>query len=342
MRIAAKASLAPREPLQDWHYEHPGLGEFDCLIKVESCGVCHSDLHVMDNDWGNNRYPFVPGHEVIGEVVEVGRNVSHLKTGQRVGVGWLRGACMTCDDCVRGDDNLCSNRQALILTGHGGFASHLVTDARFAFPLPDGLDLRTAPPLLCAGVTVYSALASAGLKPGMHVGVIGVGGLGHLAVQYASRLGARVTAFTTSPDKAAEAARFGAHEGLCTGADEKPPRPSRPLDILLSTVPANLDWGSYLSFLGSDGTLSFVGIPSETLQIPVRALTAKRRRVTGSTVGSRAVMKKTLELAADFGIAPVVEEFSLENVNEAIERVRSNQVRYRAVLRMGSCHGSRP
>ena len=178
------------------------------LLKVESCGLCHSDIHVMDNDWGGPTYPVVPGHEAVGTVVEVGPLVSHLTPGDRVGVGWQSGACLHCRDCLRGNAQMCEvDNRATILHQYGGFGDHMTVDSHFAFPIPDGLPSEAAGPLLCGGITVYSGLRHAGMTGGQEIGVIGIGGLGHLAVQFAAKLGNRVTVFTSSPDKAEFAAQ---------------------------------------------------------------------------------------------------------------------------------------
>lgn len=327
--LAAKQSGAALEP---YTFEVEQPRGFECIIKVLACGICHSDIHMMNNDWGMSKYPLVPGHEVVGEVVEIGPEVTHLKKGDRVGVGWQRTSCLYCRDCLRGNENLCDRNEGLIVTGPGGFANYLAADSRFAFPIPAGIKTTAAGPLLCGGITVYSALRYAGMGSGLEIGIVGVGGLGHLAVQFASKLGNRVTVFTTSQDKADFASNLGAKEAIVVKKGEKPPAPSRPLNILLSTVPSTLDWGAYVEFLDSDGTFSIVGVPEEPLNVPLFSLLAKRRRIMSSPIGGRAMIMEMLSVAAEFGIEPMVEVFPLEAANEAIEKVRNNQVRYRAVL----------
>lgn len=334
MKVRAWAALTPSAALEPFDYELGEVGDQDVVVEVCRCGICHSDLHMVDNDWRMSTYPLVPGHEVVGRVVDRGRGVVHLRPGDRVGVGWQAGACMTCKDCLRGDENLCDDHRGLIVGGHGGFASALRVDSRFAFPIPAGIADDAAGPLLCGGVTVYSALRSAGMTSGQRVGVIGVGGLGHLAVQFASRLGNHVTVFTTSDDKAEFAARLGAHEAVVVKPGEAPPKPANRLDLLLNTVPVQLDWGAYLRWLGSDGTLVLVAGPGEPLPISFFDLLGKRRRVMGSPIGGRAAMTEMLTLADRHGIAPLVEVSSLQEVNAALDRLRANAVRYRAVLRV--------
>lgn len=333
MQIHAMATMAATQPLRTWEFPAPALGPFDALLQVKACGLCHSDIHMIDDDWKMSSFPLVPGHEAIGEVLEKGSQVAHLAIGDRVGVGWQRAACLQCEDCLSGNENLCTESQGTITHGPGGFASHLLIDSRFCFEIPDGITTETAGPLLCGGITVYSALRSAGMSSGQEIGVIGVGGLGHLAVQFASRLGNRVTVFTTSTDKAEFATRLGAHSAVIvkTGPPEALPRP---LDILISTVPVPQDWNAYLGLLGTDGTLTFVGVPGGVpISIDFMRLLVRRRRVMASPIGSRARIMDMLRVADQFGVAPIVETFPLAEVNTAIQKVRDNTIRYRAVLK---------
>ncbi|MGH7164637.1 MAG: NAD(P)-dependent alcohol dehydrogenase [Nitrospiraceae bacterium] len=334
MRVRAMAAASQGAELSPWSYDSDPLGPFDCTVQVQACGLCHSDLHMIDNDWRISRYPLIPGHEVVGTVVELGPHVAHLKTGDRVGVGWQRSACLQCRDCLRGNENLCVGSQGLISDGYGGFADIVMLDSRFCFRIPERISTEAAGPLLCGGVTVYSALRAAGMGSGQEVGVIGFGGLGHLALQFAAKLGNRVTVFTTSRDKAALAAGLGAQETLMMTEEGSAKTPSRPLDIIISTVPVNLDMNPYLNLLGSDGTLTLVGNPKAgpMLSISLEALLFKRRRVTASPIGGRAAIQDTLEIADRFGISPMVETFRLADANAAIKKVRENRIRFRAVL----------
>jgi uncharacterized zinc-type alcohol dehydrogenase-like protein len=332
MKVQAYAALERGQSLTSWSYESQRLQPDEVLLRVRACGICHSDIHMIDNDWQISHYPIVPGHEVVAEVLEIGSSVTHLRAGARVGVGWQRSACLHCPDCLKGDENLCAASTGVISHGRGGFADHLVMDSRFCFALPDDLATNVAAPLLCAGITVYAALRAAGMRSGQQIGIIGVGGLGHLAVQFASKLGNRVTVFTTTDDKAEHAARLGAHEAIIVRRGELSAKPARPLDLILSTVPTAIPCDAYLNLLGSDGTLSFVGVPDAPLTIPVNLLLAKRRRVMASPIGGRAAMVEMLETAARFGIQPLIETFPLGDVNTALTKVRRNTVRYRAVL----------
>lgn len=333
MNVHAMAAREPKAALQPFRFDSPSLGAGDCLVRVLTCGICHSDVHMIDDDWRVSRYPLVPGHEVVGVVEEVGSAVAHLAPGDRVGVGWQRSACLCCQDCLEGNENLCDKSKSLIGDGHGGFADHLVVDARFAFALPAGLETETAGPLLCGGATVYSALRHAGMRSGQEIGVVGVGGLGHLAVQFAARMGNRVTVLTTSEDKARAAEGLGATEAVVTRGGTVPAALDRPLDILLVTAPAALDWNAHLGLLGTDGVLAFVAATAQA-KIRIDVLMSKRRRVAGSLIGGRAEIAEMLDVAERFGIRPVVEVFPLAEANAALKKVRDNTVRYRAVLRV--------
>ncbi|NGO39677.1 NAD(P)-dependent alcohol dehydrogenase [Limisphaera ngatamarikiensis] len=331
-QVEAYAALGPGQPLVPWSYEIQQLQPNEVLVRVRACGICHSDVHMIDNDWGFARYPLVPGHEVVGEVVAVGPLVTHLSPGMRVGIGWQRSSCGQCEDCLRGQDHLCDQSQGVITHGHGGFASHLAVDARYCFPLPNELPTEAAGPLLCGGITVYSALRAAGMGSGLRIGIIGMGGLGHMAIQFASRLGNHVTAFTTTEAKAREAAQLGAHDAILIRNDQPSRRPDRPLHIILNTAPVPTPVEPYLDLLASDGVLCYVGAPTAPISVPIFPLLVKRRRIMGSPIGSRATILEMLENAARFGVLPRVETFPMSKVNDALNRVRQNQVRYRAVL----------
>lgn len=329
MRINAFAAYKKGEELKAFEYEPSGLKANECIVQIETCGICHSDIHMIDNDWMISKYPIVPGHEIVGKVLEAGKEVTHLKKGDRVGIGWESSACLVCPDCLRGNENLCSSQEATIIGRHGGFADHVKADSRFCFKIPDTMESAIASPLLCAGITVYSALRYAGMTSGLNVGVIGLGGLGHLAVQFASKLGNRVTVFTTSKDKEEFAVKNGASEVLVS-SDKK--KPERPLDIILNTVDSDLEWNNYINFLGSDGTMTFVGIPRGNLNFNAGLLLGKRKRVMASPIGGRAMISEMLDIADRFKVAPVIERFPKSQINEAIAKVRNNTIRYRAVV----------
>ncbi|HEU4406703.1 MAG TPA: NAD(P)-dependent alcohol dehydrogenase [Polyangiaceae bacterium] len=329
MEIRAMAAHERGGPLSPFRYDAGALGDHEVLVKVIACGLCASDISMMSRA---PRLPMVPGHEVVGEVLEAGRAVRRLKAGDRVGVGWQSGACLECHDCLVGRENLCDQSEALIMHAYGGFADHLKVDARFAFALPGGLAAKHAGPLMCAGATVYAALRHAGMTSGRRVGVVGVGGLGHLAIQYASKLSNHVVAFTGSHDKAEFAARLGAREAVVVPRGGAVPGQGRKLDVILVTSSETLDWGSYLNQLDADGTIVTVALPHEPMAIPAIPLVLKRRRLMASLIGSRAEVAEAVELADRLGVEPIVETFALAEANEAVRRVKANEVRYRAVL----------
>jgi uncharacterized zinc-type alcohol dehydrogenase-like protein len=331
MLVQAMAAMQRGAALTPWQYETPDLGPYDCILKVKACGLCHSDLNVIDGAF-DPTYPVVPGHEVVGEVIEKGAMVRHLKIGDRVGVGWQRSSCLGCRDCLVGHENLCADHRTVITGGYGGFGDYLFMDGGFCFRLPSGIATEAAGPLLCGGVTVYAGLRNAGMSSGQEIGVLGVGGLGHLAIQFAAKLGNQVTAFTTSPDKADLAVRLGAQAAVVTSRDRL--AVPRPLDILVITAPAKLDWNQYLTLLGSNGTMVFLAILAEPLSINPLLLLTKQRRVMGSVIGGRRTVMETLDLADRYGVAPMIETFPLAEVNTAIAKVRDNTIRFRAVLLM--------
>ncbi|MGI4790978.1 MAG: NAD(P)-dependent alcohol dehydrogenase [Janthinobacterium lividum] len=336
MNVHALAAYGPGEILRPFEYETALMEGHHCLIRVDACGLCHSDIHCMDNDWEMTTYPIVPGHEAVGRVVEAGPLVSHLKVGDRVGVGWQSGACLHCLDCLRGNAQMCEvDQKSTIIHQYGGFGEYLAVDSRFAFLIPEGLPTDAAGPLLCGGITVYSGLRHAGMVGGQEIGVIGIGGLGHLAVQFAAKLGNRVSVFTSSPDKAEFAAQLGAAEAVVIGRDGSvPQKPSRPLDIIIDTVAAAKDYNAYLNCLASDGVFNLVGVPTEPIALSVFAFQDKRRRIMGSPIGSPVEIIEMLALAERHAIVPIVETYPFERANDAAQRLRDNKVRYRAVLTM--------
>lgn len=312
-------------------YEPAPLGPQDIEITISHCGVCHSDLHLIDDDWSRSVYPLVPGHEIVGTVSAVGSEARHAM-GQRVGVGWQRSACHACELCLAGEENLCLTQDATCIGHHGGFAERIRTDGRFAFSLPEALASDSAAPLLCGGVTVFAPLRRWGVHEGSHVGVIGIGGLGHLGLRFARAMGAVVTAFTSSPDKRAEAERLGAHDVASSTVAREILAHKGQFDLLLCTVPARLDWISYLQAVKPGGVLCLVGAPPGLLQLPPSLLLSGQRAIAGSDIGSPRAMREMLTFAAEHGIAAQIETAPMSQANEAIVRVRDNKVRYRMVL----------
>jgi uncharacterized zinc-type alcohol dehydrogenase-like protein len=332
--IAAFAAREKRARLEAFSYDEGPLGPADVEIQVAHCGLCHSDLHLIDDSWSRSRYPLVPGHEIVGTVVACGAQVRELRPGQRVGVGWQRSACLSCDLCVAGRENLCPQQEATCLGHPGGLAERVRVDARFAFPLPEGMNGAQAAPLLCGGVTVYAPLRRFEVGPHSRVAVVGIGGLGHLALLMLRAFGCEVTAFSTSASKRDEALAMGAHDFAASNEPRSVLAHEGRFDLVLSTVHARLDWTTYLRTLRPRGTLCLVGAPPGLLQIPASLLVTGERSIAGSDIGGRASIREMLQFCGRHGIGPRIEELPMteENVNLAVERLRENKVRYRAVL----------
>lgn len=332
MTIRGYAAKKPNGPLEPFQYDPKPLESHEVEVKISHCGICHSDIHLIDNDWGITDFPFVPGHEIVGTVTALGAEVQGLDKGQRVGIGWQRSACLKCEYCLRGFENLCSQLKDTCVGNHGGFAEAIRIDHRFAFPLPDGLESEYAAPLLCAGVTVYSPLVYYKVRPSMKVGVIGIGGLGHLALQFASKMGCEVTAFSSTPEKESEARGLGAHHFVYDNDSQTMEKVASTQDFILSTVNADLNWESYVDALRPGGRLCFVGVPKEAISIPVFSLIVGRNSICGSPIGSRTDIREMLDFAVLNDIKPCIETIPMSKVNEGIDRLRNNQVRYRVVL----------
>lgn len=327
MKIHAFAAMAPREELRPFTYEVAPLGPFEILVKVTHCGLCHSDIHLIDDDWKRSKYPLVPGHEIVGTIVKKGSGVDNRKVGERIGVSWIRSSCLCCPSCLEGDTNICPQKTTTCNGNYGGFADHMIADSRFAFPIPEGLKSADAAPLLCAGATMYAPLSRHGIQGNHSVAVIGIGGLGHLGLQFANKLGCEVTAISHSTNKEAEAKSFGAHRFMTLH------NPSlSQFDFILSTVSADLDWNLILTLLKPKGTLCFVGRPENPGLIELGQLISSQKNICGSSTANRAVMNDMLAFAARHKIKPKVELMPLSDVNKGIERVKSNTVRYRVVL----------
>jgi uncharacterized zinc-type alcohol dehydrogenase-like protein len=330
--IKAYAAFGPKEDLKPFEYEPAELAKDEVEIAVHYCGICHSDLSIIDNEWGFSSYPVVPGHEVIGVVTETGQNVTHLQKGDKVGLGWHAGYCMTCSSCMSGDHNLCSKAQATIVGHYGGFADKVRARAASVLKLPQGIDLESAGPLFCGGITVFNPLVQFNVKPTDKVAVIGIGGLGHLALQFLNAWGCEVTAFTSSEAKRKEAFELGAHHTLNSTDKKEIKAAAGKFDFIISTVNVKLDWGSYIETLKPRGRLHFVGATLAPLDIGAFSLISAQRSISGSPVGSPANIAKMLEFAVKHDIKPVIEKYPMEKVNEAIQHLRSGKARYRVVL----------
>lgn len=332
MGIKALVARAAGAPLEEFEYEPKPLGDLDVEIQVAHCGICHSDLSLWRNEWGFTRFPFVPGHEIVGEVTELGAFVRHLKIGQRVGVGWLAGSCGSCEWCRGGEEQFCPKGQPTCVGRNGGFAESVRVNSRFALALPDGLESRAAAPLMCGGITVFSPLINNDVRPTMHVGVVGIGGLGHLAIQFARAFGCEVTAFSTTPEKQAEAEKFGAHHFVATGVPNALRKVANRFDLILSTVAADLPWADYIAALRPKGRFVFVGVPDGEIHFPGLPLLSGGKSVVSSPTGSTLGIEAMLRFAARTGVAAQTESFPMSQANDALARLAANEARYRIVL----------
>lgn len=330
--IKAYAAFEPKGELKPFEYDPGELKSNEVEIDVLNCGICHSDLSMLDNEWGMTQYPIVPGHEVVGKIAEVGEQINNLKIGQTVGLGWHAGYCNECSLCHAGDHNLCANSQPTIIGHHGGFADKVRADANSVVPIPDGVDLDSAGPLFCGGITVFNPLVQYNVKPTDKAAVIGIGGLGHMALQFLNAWGCEVTAFTSSEAKKEEALRLGAHHTLNSRDPKEIEAAAGHFDLIISTVNVKLDWNLYLNTLHPKGRLHFVGATLDPLDINVFSLIMGQRSVSGSPVGSPGIIADMLDFAGLHNIKPVIEKFSFDDINDAIARLRSGQARYRVVL----------
>ena len=323
---AAGAQLLP------YKYDPGDLEAGEIEVKISHCGVCHSDVHLIDNDWGISKYPFIPGHEIVGTVTAVGSGVRDRKSGERVGIGWQADSCGICEWCRRGEEQLCAKAQPTCVGRNGGYADRVRVNARFAVTVPAVLESENVAPLLCGGITVYNPIRNHGVRPSSRVGVIGIGGLGHLGLQFARAFGAEITAFSTSKDKEPEARTMGAHHFINTRDTEALKKVAGSFDFILSTVSADGDWQAYVNALRPKGTLCFVGVPPSAVSLQAFPLIGGQRSVAGSPTGSPTDLKEMLDVAARHGVKAITERFAMAKANDAVARVKKNQVRYRAVL----------
>ncbi len=331
-QIQGYAAHAAGAELLPFKFDPGELKSHEVEIAITHCGICHSDLHLISNDWGISEYPFIPGHEVIGTVSAVATDVKSLTVGQRVGLGWQSNSCGECEWCLRGLENLCASMEATCVRRHGGYANRVRANVKFVIPIPDALPSEGAAPLLCGGITVYNPLRNHGVNPSSRVGVVGIGGLGHLAIQFAKVFGAEVTAFSTNVQKEEEARSLGAHRFVHSRETKSMRDVAGSLDLIISTINADQDWGVYLQALRPTGTLCFVGVPPSPVELQVFPLISGLRTVSGSPIGSPARLREMLDVAARHGVNATTENFAMARVNEAVEKVKKNKVRYRAVL----------
>ena len=332
MTIHAWAAEKTGGPLQTFEFDPGPLHAEQVEVRVEHCGICHCDLSMLDNEWGSTVFPFVPGHEIVGTIAAAGSQVKGRKVGDRVGVGWFTGSCMHCRQCMGGDQHLCSKTEQTIVGRHGGFASAVRAHWGWTFPLPAALDAKSAGPLFCGGITVFNPILLAGVKPTDRVGVVGIGGLGHMALKFLRAWGCEVTAFTSSAAKQAEAMTLGAHHAVASTDKEALKKLRASFDFIIVTVNVPLDWKGYLATLAPKGRLHFVGAVMEPLAIPARMLIGGQKSIAGSPTGSPTAIAQMLEFCARHKIAPQVEHFPMAKVNEALAHLREGKARYRLVL----------
>lgn len=333
-KIKAWAASAAKGRLEPYEYETGILSPEEVDVQIEYCGVCHSDLSMLDNEWGITSYPFVPGHEAIGKVVGLGEiaKTKGLQVGQRVGVGWNVSSCLHCDYCLQGEQQLCSSVQPTIVGHHGAFAETVRTHWLWAVPIPDGVDPSSAGPLLCGGITVFAPLLDQQILPIHKVGVFGIGGLGHMAIKFLKAWGCDVTAFTSSAKKHEEAKSFGASNTASSTNAEEMKAMAGTFDFIVIAANVSLEWDAIISLLKPGGKLHIVGAVLEPIPVQVMSLVLGKKSISGSPTGSRSQLDKMLQFAAHHKVAPKVEHFPMSKVNEAMDHLRAGKASYRIVL----------
>jgi len=345
--IPAKGYAAPavNVPLEPFSFERRDVGPHDVQIEILFCGVCHSDLHQIRDEWGGSVFPMVPGHEIVGRVVRVGDHVKSFQAGDLAGVGCMVDSCRTCPSCQEGLEQYCEPGFTGTYAGieketgkptQGGYSSQIVVNEHFVLKVSDKLALDRVAPLLCAGITTYSPLRQWNVGAGHRVGVMGLGGLGHMAVKLAVAMGAEVTVLSTSPNKEADAKELGAHKFVVTKDAEQLKSVSNYFDFILNTVSAPLDLGLYVNLLRRDGTMILLGVPPEAPQLHAFNLIAKRRRVAGSLIGGIEETQEMLDFCAEHNIMSDVEVIPMSQINEAYERMLKGDVHYRFVIDMAT------
>ena len=344
-QVRGFAATDATEPLSPLTFERRPPGPLDIRIEILFCGVCHTDLHTVRNDWRNAVYPIVPGHEIVGRVAEVGGEVTKFKLGDIAGVGCLVDSCRRCASCEADQEQYCEEFPTLTYNSFergktsrtmGGYSEQVVVDERFVVKIPANLDLKGAAPLLCAGITTYSPLKLAKVGPGKKVGVIGLGGLGHMGVKFAKAFGAHVTMITTSPEKGKDALRLGADGVLVSTDADAMAKHANAFDFLLNTIPVSHDANPYLGLLGLGGTMSLVGALTPLAPIPGIALMRRRRSMTGSIIGGLAETQEMMDFCGERGVVADVEVIRMQDINDAFVRLVKNDVRYRFVIDMAT------
>jgi len=335
----AKGRLAPFE------FERRDPGEHDVVLDLTHCGICHSDIHYVNDDWGRTSFPVVPGHEIVGRVARVGAKVGKFKVGDRAGIGCLVDSCRLCNPCRVGEEHFCEEFPTPTYAGiergsqrptQGGYSNNYVVDERFALRIPPQLDPAAVAPLLCAGITMYSPLRHWKAGPGLKIGVVGIGGLGHVGVKLARAMGAHVVGFTSSSSKLDDAMQLGAHEVVLSRDANQLQRHAGSFDLILDTVSAVHDINAYLALLGRDGTLLQMGMSAEPLAVSALVLAMGRRRLASSMIGGLTETQDMLDFCGKHGIVADIERIAMQQVHEAYARVLRNDVKYRFVIDLAS------
>ena len=338
------AAMAVSENLVPFSFERRNPGPHDVQIEIAFCGVCHSDLHFVRNDWGMSTFPLVPGHEIVGRVIRVGDHVTKHKVGDTVGIGCLVDSCQECDACKEDQEQFCSTsvltygskeKDSMSMT-FGGYSNQIVCNENFVLKVSDKLPLEKVAPLLCAGITTYSPLRRWKVGPGQKVAVVGLGGLGHMAVKIAVAMGADVTVLSTHPAKKEDALHLGAHNFIVTKDEAQAKRVMNTFDFILDTVSANHDYNFYLSMLRRNGTMVSVGLPGEPAHVPAFTLIFGNRSLAGSLIGGIAETQEMLDFCAEKNIAADIELIAMKDINEAFIRMENADVKYRFVIDMAS------
>lgn len=345
LKTAAYAAAYAKAPLAPFSMERRAPGPHDVLIDILYCGVCHSDIHQARDEWGGALFPMVPGHEIIGRIVQVGSLVEAWRAGDTVGVGCFVDSCRRCEACLAGEEQYCENGMSPTYNGYeqggktptyGGYSSRITVDQAYVLRIPEGIPLERAAPLLCAGITTYSPLRHFGVSVGERVAVVGLGGLGHMGVKLAKAMGASVAVLSHSPGKRDDALRLGADEFIATSDPAAFSQHSGRFDFILDTVSANHDYNAYLNLLRRDGTMVLVGMPEELTRLSAAPLVMRRRRLAGSLIGGIRETQEMLDFCAEQGVAADVELIPMQGINEAYERMLRSDVRYRFVIDIAS------
>lgn len=340
VKVKARAVGGPTESFKSTEITRRNLDQHDVLIEIKYAGICHSDIHTARGEWGEVHYPLVPGHEIAGIVTEVGDQVTKFKVGDRVGVGCMVDSCGQCSNCQEGEEQYCEEGNVPTYAGidkygehtQGGYSTHIVVTDGFVVTIPDNIPLEAAAPLLCAGITTYSPLKRWQAEKGKKVAVIGLGGLGHLAVKIAHAMNAEVTVLSQTLKKEEDGMKFGATDYHATSNPETFKKLANSFDLIINTVSAKLDMNAYLNMLALNGTLVNVGAPSEPLAVNAQTLIGKRRSFAGSMIGGIQETQDMLDFCSEHNIVPEIELISADRIDEAYERVLHSDVRYRFVI----------